>query len=88
MRNMRGESASVRVAKDARQLGPQETQPLPHRDATLQHEGALIDDAGALTNKRSRTRCSACKSSRSVVLVATNFMVGRCTASAIASASR
>jgi hypothetical protein len=32
---------------------------------------------------RSRTRCSACKSSCSAVLVATNFMVGRCTASAI-----
>jgi hypothetical protein len=37
---------------------------------------------------RSRTRCSACKSSWSTVLVATNFIVGRCTASAIASASR
>src|SRR5215510_9117348 len=40
-----------------------------------------------LTN-RSRTRWSACKSSCSAVLVATNFIVGRCTASAIASASR
>jgi hypothetical protein len=40
-----------------------------------------------LTN-RSRTRCSACKSSCSEVLVATNLIVGRCTASAIASASR
>ena len=40
-----------------------------------------------LTN-RSRTRCSACRSSWSAVLVATNFIVGRCTASAIASASR
>src|SRR5262249_17306213 len=37
---------------------------------------------------RSRTRCSACRSSCSTVLVATNFMVGRCTASAIASTSR
>src|SRR5881392_3339379 len=36
---------------------------------------------------RSRTRCSACRSSCSAVLVATNFIVGRCTASAIASAS-
>src|ERR1700730_10983498 len=35
--------------KDARQLGPQETQPLPHRYSALQHEGAdLIDDASAL----------------------------------------
>jgi hypothetical protein len=40
-----------------------------------------------LTN-RSRTRCSACRSSCSGVLVATNFIVGRWTASAIASASR
>src|SRR5215467_6777397 len=38
--------------------------------------------------KRSRTRCRACRSSWSAVLVATNFMVGRCTASAIASVSR
>src|SRR5262249_31905635 len=37
---------------------------------------------------RSRTRCSACRSSCSTVLMATNFMVGRNTASAIASASR
>src|SRR6266850_2565975 len=36
---------------------------------------------------RSRTRCSACRSSCAAVLVATNFIVGRCTASAIASAS-
>ena len=36
---------------------------------------------------RSRTRCSACRSSCSAVLVATNFIVGRCTASATASAS-
>ena len=35
---------------------------------------------------RSRTRCSACRSSCSAVFVATNFIVGRCTASAIASA--
>ncbi len=38
--------------KDARQLGAQETQPLPHRDSALQQEGAdLIDDARALTDK-------------------------------------
>jgi hypothetical protein len=38
--------------QDARQLGPQETQPLPHRDSALQHEGAdLIDNARALTDK-------------------------------------
>src|SRR5262245_54986277 len=37
---------------------------------------------------RSRTRCRACRSSWSAVFVATNFIVGRCTASAIASVSR
>src|SRR6516165_7810470 len=36
----------------------------------------------------SRTRCRACKSSCSAVLVATNFIVRRCITSAIASASR
>ena len=38
--------------KDARQLGAQEALPLPHRNATLQQEGAdLIDDAGALADQ-------------------------------------
>jgi hypothetical protein len=38
--------------QDAWQLGAQETQPLPHRDASLQQEGAdLIDDAGTLTDQ-------------------------------------
>ena len=38
--------------QDARQLGAQETQPLPHRNAPLQQEGAdLIDDAGTLTDQ-------------------------------------
>src|ERR1700687_6382563 len=51
-----GEARAVTVAtleaEIARQLGPQETQPLPHRDSALQHEGAdLIDDARALTDK-------------------------------------
>jgi hypothetical protein len=37
--------------QDARQLGPQKTQSLPYRNATLQQESAdLIDDAGALAN--------------------------------------
>jgi hypothetical protein len=51
MRNMRGDSASVRVA---RMLGnsARRKRPLPHRDSALQHEGAdLIDDARALTDK-------------------------------------
>ena len=52
--------------------------------------GVLISWAGAVPwlTSRSRTRCSAWRSSCSNVLVATNFMVGRCTASAMASASR
>jgi hypothetical protein len=38
--------------EDARQLGVQEAQPLPHRNAALQQEGAdLIDDTGALTDQ-------------------------------------
>src|SRR5436190_12558073 len=38
--------------QDARQLGPQETQSLPHRNTSLQQEGAdLIDDAGTLTDQ-------------------------------------
>ncbi len=50
--------------KNPRQLGAQESQTLPHRNAALQKEGAdLIDDAGALADQPSRTRCSACKSS-------------------------
>ena len=49
MRSMHGDSTSVRFA---RQLGPQEMQPLPHRDAALQQECAdLIDDAGALADQ-------------------------------------
>jgi hypothetical protein len=51
MRNMRGERTFDARRQDARQLGPQETQSLPHRDAALQQEGAdLIDDAGALAD--------------------------------------
>ena len=38
--------------------------------------------------RRERPRCKACRSSCSAVLAATKRMVGRCTASAIASASR
>ena len=50
MRNMRGRIGSRR--QDARQLGAQETQPLPHRDASLQQEGAdLVDAAGTLIEK-------------------------------------
>jgi hypothetical protein len=46
---MRGESASVRVA---RMPGNSARKPLPHRDSALQHEGAdLIDDTRALTDK-------------------------------------
>jgi hypothetical protein len=38
--------------QDGRQLGAQEAQPLPHRDAAFQQKGAdLIGDAGALTDQ-------------------------------------
>jgi hypothetical protein len=49
---MRGERTSLRVARDARQLGAQDADTLAHRDAAFQHEGAdLIDDAGALRHQ-------------------------------------
>ena len=38
--------------EDARQLGPQEAQPLPHGNAALQQKGTdLVDDAGALADQ-------------------------------------
>ena len=41
-----------RLGQDGGQLGAQELQALPHRDAALQQEGAdLIDDASALTDQ-------------------------------------
>jgi hypothetical protein len=68
---------AVPVGEDDRQLGAQETQPLAHGNPTLQQKGTdLIDDAGALADRRSRTQCSACRSSWSAVLVA-NFIVDR-----------
>jgi hypothetical protein len=71
------------------ELGAQETQPLLYRDSALQHEGAdLIDDARALTDKPLAHPVQCLQVELVAVLVATNFMVGRCTASAIASASR
>jgi hypothetical protein len=64
-------------------------QSLPHRDAALQKEGPdLIDDAVALAHQSLAHPMQRLQMSWSAVLVATNFMVGRCTASAMASASR
>jgi hypothetical protein len=50
---MRGESASVCLARmPGSSARRKRNQPLPHRDAALQQEGAdLIDDAGALTDE-------------------------------------
>jgi hypothetical protein len=49
---MRGDSTSLRVARNGRQLDAQEAQPLPYRNAALQQKGAdLIDEAGALTDQ-------------------------------------
>ena len=74
--------------QDARQLGAQETDSLAHRDAAFQHEGAdLIDDAGALTDQSLAHAVQRLQIELLSVLVATNLIVGRCTASAITSAS-
>jgi hypothetical protein len=55
---------------------------LPHGDAPLQQERAdLIDDAGTLSDQ---SIVGAVLEGQSAVLVATNFMVGRWTASATA----
>jgi hypothetical protein len=62
---------------------------VPHGDAALQQEGAdLVDAARALTDQplSHAVYNNARRSNRSAVFVATNFIVGRCTASAIASA--
>src|SRR5450432_934922 len=85
-RNMRGDRASVRVAW---MVGSSvRRKPIPWRTAiprsSMKARIWLMMPVRCDTS-RSRTRCSAC--SCSAVLVATNFIVGRCTASAIASAS-
>jgi hypothetical protein len=86
---MRGDRTSLRAARmpgssARRKRNPCRTaMPRSNRKARIW----LMMPLRWLTN-RSRTRCSACKSSCSAVLVATNFIIGRCTASAIASASR
>jgi hypothetical protein len=66
-----------------------EAQSLPNSNTTFQQKGAdLVDDAGALAHQPLPYAVQPCRSSWSAVLVATNFIVGRCTASAMASASR
>jgi len=63
--------------------------PLSHRNAPLQEEGAdLIDDTGALADQPLTDSVQGLQVELIGGLVATNFIVGRCTASAIASASR
>jgi len=58
-------------------------------DATLQQKAAdLINQCRATLHHRSRTRCMACTSSCSWVLIGTKRMFCLVTASAIASASR
>ena len=74
---MRGENAG--------QLGAEEANALTNGDATFQHERAdLIDDAGTLRDEPLAHPMQRLQ----VELIATNFIVGRCTASVIASASR
>jgi hypothetical protein len=75
--------------QDTRQLGPQGTRALPHGDAPLQQERTdLIDDAGTLTDQSIADAVQRLKVELIGGLVATNFMVGRWPASAMASASR
>jgi len=52
MRTIRGDSTSVRWAKDVRQCVAQPVEPLPHRDAVLQEKAAdLIDDRGPFAHQ-------------------------------------
>jgi hypothetical protein len=61
---------------------------LPHGNATLQQEGAnLVDDTGALADQ-SLTDGVKRLQVELIVFVATNFIVGRCSPSAMAYASR
>jgi hypothetical protein len=51
-RNMRGDRASVRVARMVGSFRTQEADPLTHGDPAFQHEGAnLVDNAGALRHQ-------------------------------------
>jgi hypothetical protein len=62
---------------------------LTRGNATIQQEGTdLIGDAGALADQPLTHPVQRLQIELIGVLVATNFIVGRCTASAIASASR
>src|SRR3954464_1013687 len=75
--------------QDARQFHPQEALSLSHRDAPFQQEGSnLIDDASALADQPLTDAMQSLQVELIGGLGATNFIVGRCTASAIASASR
>jgi hypothetical protein len=66
--------------KDTRQFGAQEAQPLAHRNPALQQEGTnLVDDASALADQPFAHPVQRLQVGWSAVLVATNFIVGRCT---------
>lgn len=72
--------------------GPTETRrlnPDGFSSATVVTPACELDCSKSLPGLQNSAQgpCSACRSSCSAVLVATNFIVGRCTASAIASAS-
>jgi hypothetical protein len=88
IRDMRGDRASVRRPKypAARRAGNPDLAGLQY---PLQQEGAdLIDDARPLTDQALADAVQGLQVKLSADLVATNFMVGRWIASAIASASR
>jgi hypothetical protein len=60
-----------------------------HRNAALQQESTnLIDDAGALAGQPVPHLVQRLQVELTAVFVATNFIIGRCTASAITSASQ
>ena len=89
MRPMRGDRTSVRLARMSgsawrRYRSPCRTMmPRSRRKPRIR----LITAVRSLT-RRDRTRCRACRSSCSSVLAGTKRVVGRCTASATAWASR
>jgi hypothetical protein len=86
---MRGESTSSRHARNAGQFGTHEAQAPARRNATFQHEGTnLIDDPGPLRDEPLAHAMQRLQIQLLGRLRRNDFMVGRCTASAIASASR
>src|SRR4051794_18267335 len=87
--NARAYPASVRLRRQDRQRLEQAAAALRDYDPALEQDGAIwfVSEVRCPTS-RSRTRCRTCTSSCASLLSATNRIVGRVAASAIASASR